>query len=1271
MSKSIVFILSILFIGPAAYAQHQYSTSISLDWYEKTYDNILDDNESILIQTFQGAAFDAHTPEIPRYLHHLPLPGKGLMQVTITPIKTSSIAISQLSTQEKLSTQFEINNEVTQARDDFQGNISVTPVRRTNTGYERLEEFRLSITFTPQTSTSQSRSGNTYTSILSSGTIYKIPVRSSGIYEITGEYLSSELEISDGSVSSSNIQVFTNKGGRLPMAIDTEREDDIVEIPIQVNDGGDGVINSGDNIRFFAEGADKWSFEVEDQKYQHTKNIYDVNNYVFLKIDGSGGKRIESIDSPSTSSYSTNEFDFLQIHEDDRTNLLGAFGSTEGTGKEWYGDYYGLETTMNYEKSFDISNVSQSGAARIKVRLAARGDHTTTTLVRVGGQQFSETAAGTSLSDIEADYAKEVIIDEELTLNDGADIQVEYVKSTPQDEAWLDYIHLEYRKVITSNYPQLRLSDVHSTDHTRAGFEVPTSGFTFWDVTDLHNTRIINPSNGKLNYDVDGKLNTFYMVRNDGYLSPEEGGTPVANQNIHSLERADLIILHHGDFVDAANRLAEHRRNFSGYTVSVIDINLVFNEFSNGRLDPTAIRDFTRMVANRDPEFKYLLLIGDGSYDYRNITPNLLDHNFIPVYETDESLDPINGFPSDDYYVLVSDGEGGNLKGAIDIAVGRLPVTTAEMANAVIDKIIDYDTNKAALGDWRLKVAFAADDEDTNLHVRQANKLADSVELHNPVYNQTKIYFDTYVQESTPGGDRYPAASEAINTSVQNGVLVLNYMGHGGPKGWAQERVLKIPDIETWTNTDQLPILITATCSFTGYDDPAIVSAGEATIQKEDGGVLALLTTVRAVYASENERLAKAVFNTIFEKVDGKAQTLGDIITKAKNRNADSNNILNDRKFSLIGDPSQRIALPLYNIETTAINDEPITTLDTLNALEKVTISGIVTDSNGALVSDFNGEIFPTVYDKKSTIETLQNDSGSRKESFEVYRNILFKGSASVVNGEFSFTFVLPKDINYEFGKGRISYYAHDGDSKDAAGVFHNIIIGGSDPNSVADESGPEMELFMNDENFVFGGSTDNNPILLVNLSDDLGINVSGTSIGHDVVAILDDDNQNTFLLNEFYEANRDDHTSGKVRFQLKDLEPGPHSISVKAWDVSNNSTEERLEFVVINDGDESLRRVYNYPNPFTTSTRFQFEHDLVGSDLEVFVDIYTVSGKLVKTIEQNVYGSGYRVDNIEWDAKDDYGSDLGKGLYLYKIKVLSRELNLIRESDFEKLVIL
>ncbi|MFT4533573.1 MAG: hypothetical protein ACJA1A_000914 [Saprospiraceae bacterium] len=1272
MKKLSILIIFLSATITLSIAQDSYTSELNIKWEQRNFENIHNREGALTYQGFDGEAFDALQPNKVRLIHHLPLPGNGDLVIKIKPIKTSSIDILEQKGDIGFQDDWEVDYLVTQSGSNYDANISIVPIRKTNSGFEKLESFKLVASYSPKLMSTTRDPGMSENSVLSSGKIYKIAIPNEGVYKISGDFLSGELGIDLNTINTNNLQLYGNIGGRLPQNTSADQPDDLSEIPLKLEVGGDGKISSDEFFLFYADGPDKWSFDSEISGYTHQKNVYDKNNFVFLKIDGSAGKRVQSINSTGTADYESEEFDFLQIYEDERTNLLGTYSSTEGTGKDWYGEYFALETTQSFENKFDISDLATGGISTISMNFAARGETSTKVNLTVNNEEFKKTANGVSLSDIESQYAYNVRFREDVSLSNGSNnIEVEFVKSSSPDEGWLDYIQLEYRKKITNKYEQLRISDSKSLTFNKASLAVPTSGYTVWDVTDINNTSIISPQNNKIIYTSGGELKTFYYVDATNYLVPVAIGE-ITNQNLHSIQNVDFVIVYHPDFIEAAERLAEHRRSHNGYVVETVDVTKVYNEYSSGRVDPTGIRDFARMLHVRDDGFKYMLLLGDGTYDYRGLSPNLSDHNFIPVYETDESLHPIEGFPSDDYYSLLSDEEGENkLRGGLDIAVGRIPVTTGEMANDVIDKVINYDINKASYGDWRLRIAFAADDEDNNLHVNQADELAESVEAAYPIYNQSKVYFDSYVQESTPGGDRYPAASDAINTAIQKGALILNYMGHGGPKGWSQERVLKISDISTWNNPDHLPILITATCSFTGYDDPALVSAGEEAIQKANGGVVALFTTVRAVYASANKRLAKAVFDQIFKKIDGRAQTIGEIMTTAKNNTTNPSNVTNDRKFALIGDPSQTIAIPTFNVVTTEVNGQSVSSIDTISALEKVTIKGMVTNENGSILSDFNGTVYPTIFDKKSNLETLANDPKSNVKQFGVYRNILFKGSASVTNGEFEFTFVMPKDINYEFGSGRISYYAYDGGNRDAAGNFNNIIVGGTDPNAVADDVGPELELYMNDEKFVFGGTTNENPILLVNLNDDLGINVSGTSIGHDITAILDDDNKNTYILNEFYEANVDDYTSGKVRFPLKGIETGKHSLVVKAWDVSNNSAEERIEFTVVDQEGEELRNVYNYPNPFSTNTSFMFEHDLVGSDLEVYVDIYTVSGKLIKTIEQNVFSSGYRVDDVKWDAKDDYGSGIAKGLYLYKIKVVSRELNQYRESDFEKLVIL
>jgi len=858
-------------------------------------------------------------------------------------------------------------------------------------------------------------------------------------------------------------------------------------------------------------------------------------------------------------------------------------------------------------------------------------------------------------------------------------VNIEYPQSA-SSIGWLDYIQLNVRRSLVFNNGQMNFRDPKTLNAATSTFELANvnNNVQIWDVSNplLPKKQQFNLSGNSLNFSANTTtLKEFIAFNsNDDFLKPTAVGL-IPNQNIHEIASADLLIIYPADFENAAQQLATHRRNFSNYEVETVLVEEIYNEFSSGSQDPTAIRDFVKMVADRSAKFNYLLLLGDGSFDYKNLKNLPAPSGFIPVYETDESLEPIEGFPTDDYYALLSDNEGSNLRGALDIAVGRIPVKTPSEAEAVIRKIINYDTNPKTLGNWRLNQTFMADDEDNSLHQRQANGISTKVDEVYDVYNVNKIFLDAFQQITTPGGERYPSAKEALNNEIFKGILVLNYLGHGGAKGWTQERVLEKSDITGWTNFNKLPLMVTATCSFTGYDDPNFVSSGEEALLNANGGAIGLFTTVRAVYSSRNERLTKAVFDQIYEKVDNVHPPIGEILRLGKNSNAADTTDINARKFTLIGDPSMQLALPKLGVVTTKINNRPVvaTRVDTIQALQRVTVEGYVTDANGNPMTSFNGNIFPTVFDKKVTVSNLGNDPGSRILPFDVQKNVLFKGTASVTNGQFRFTFVVPKDINYEYGFGKISYYAENG-QVDAGGYYSNLIIGGTKSDAAVDNEGPLVEVFMNDSTFVFGGTTNASPTLFVLLSDDNGINVSGTSIGHDLTAVLDDNTQNTFLLNEFYEAAKDDYRRGIVRFPLSDLSLGVHQIKVKAWDAFNNSAEGITEFLVSDAADAALERVLNYPNPFTTSTQFQFSHNLsAGQLMEVQVRIFTVSGRLVKTIDTDVVSDGNRVSNINWDGKDEYGGDLARGTYLYKVSVRaanngdSQTVN----SDFEKLVIL
>nr|MBP9884490.1 type IX secretion system sortase PorU [Chitinophagales bacterium] len=583
---------------------------------------------------------------------------------------------------------------------------------------------------------------------------------------------------------------------------------------------------------------------------------------------------------------------------------------------------------------------------------------------------------------------------------------------------------------------------------------------------------------------------------------------------------------------------------------------------------------------------------------------------------------------------------------------------------------------------WRNVVTFVADDEDNNTHIKDADEVAVSVSTKYPVYNFDKIYFDSYQQISIPGGTRYPDANTAINNRICNGTLLMNYVGHGGVGGWAHERVLGLGDIENYTNLYKLPLFVTATCEFSKYDDPAVESAGELLLSNTKGGAIALVTTVRLVYSSANRLMNQGFMDNVFLPVDGVIPPLGEVFRKGKNSiGGDTNN----RKFTLLGDPALTLNYPQFNIVTTAINTHPVgAVLDTIKALQLVTIEGKVNDLSGNLMTDFNGTVYPTVYDKPITYQTLSNDPASQVRNFSLQKNIIYNGKASVKSGLFTFSFVVPKDIAYQYGFGKLSYYAEN-DQVDANGYKNDIIIGGVSDTAGLDSNGPDVKVFMNDEKFVSGGITDENPSVLVKISDKNGVNTVGTGIGHDIAGTLDNDTKNTLVMNDFYTADLDSYQSGEARYPLNNLAEGQHNVVVKAWDVYNNSTEGSTEFIVSTSAEMALAHVFNYPNPFTTRTEFMFEHNMPGQMLEIMVQVYTVSGRLIKTIQQSVMpemfafsgagcneggtAGGYRVNKIYWDGRDDFGDPIGKGVYVYKLSV--QAANGLKADTFEKLVIL
>ncbi len=1127
--------------------------------------------------------------------------------------------------------------------------------------------------------------GGTEESVLAGGNIYKLAIAQDGMYKMSYDFLKNTLKLPIDQIDPRDLHLYGNGGAMLPRANATPRPDDLVENAIYVFGEEDGIFHPTDYILFYASGPKQEVYDPTGNKLTQITHLYDTRSYYFLKIDAFDGLRVGNRANLSPGGYTSSSYDDVQCLEDELYNLLDGASGTQGSGLRWFGDRLSSSlTSITYSNRFDLTNLVPGEPVAVSAGFGSRSDASNTFTLTLGTTALkSNTMGSTNLGNVEAVYARlGNIQDVYLPSGDNFSVKVSYSALGSGAAGWVDYLELRMRRQLILGSKPLRFADLRTLGQDKATLTLNQvdAQTMIWDIQNpllpVIQEYQTNGSQATYTYEPDD-LHTFIAFRTNGVFQSPEAIGKVTNQNLHGILEADLLIVYHPDFTASAEELAQHRQSFSGLKVAMASVDQVYNEFSSGAKDPYAIRDLARMIWKRDSLFGHLLLFGDASFDYRNIKKLTNSGDFVPVFETDESLDPVRAFPTDDYFGILEDQEGASATGhTIDVAVGRLPVETVEEATGVVNKIIAYDKDPTFFDDWRLRFVNMADDEDDNYHLNDADELSELVRAWKPELNQDKIYIDAFKQISTPGGERYPDANKALNNNMFKGALVVNYLGHGGTSGWTQERVLHLTDIQNWSNSNRLPLFITATCTFAGFDNPGNKSAGELVLLNPKGGSIALFSTVRPVYAGLNKDLAENALRELFNDGEPYEKSMGEALRRAKNKRGNGQN---DRKFMMLGDPAQHLAYPRLRVVTTKLNGIDVTPnppgpLDTLKALQTVTIEGRIEDRNGQLVEDFNGTIYPTLFDKAITAKTLANDPDSYVKSFRLQKNILFEGAASVTNGTFTVTMTLPKDIIFEFGNGKLSYYAFDGVDRDATGNFEDFVIFGVDDMAPTDNLPPIVNVFMNDSDWSFGGLTGDRPILYAELYDDSGFNISGNSIGHDPIGVLNEDTKNTYALNDFFEPVKDDFRRGIIRYPLQKLEPGRYSIRVRAWDIHNNPGEGFTEFVVGSLEDGALAHVLNYPNPFGTWTNFQFEHNLAGQSIQVDIQIFDMMGRAVKTIREVLTGQSNRVSSIGWDGKTDLGGDLPNGLYLYKIHI--RALDGLRvgqdaESTVEKLVLL
>ncbi len=1148
---------------------------------------------------------------------------------------------------ENISSKIQIITEKNQSNGIIKLHLQISTVKKEGDKIFRLKSFELKRS--PIETTKLLKSGQTtygnhiwkMSSVLNQGKWVKIGVAAKGVVKIPYSKLTSL-----GFADPSKVNVFGSGGTILSEDPGVINYDDLEQCAVWHDKN-----NNVDCMFFYSPGTVQWNLDETLGIYKRTLNDYSNKGYFFLTDNVGNTKvaqKLTSIQEPATHSITSG--DSYQLYENETENVL-ALGKGLGSGKQWFGDKFKHSSVTNID--FDLTDIETTEAVKIRVNAIARSFASSemkllVNQVEQGTLNFSLVNTGSQTTNY-ADQ-KEGVFPVTVQGNQNKLTLKYFAKSnngTTDDNAlaWLDFIEINYQRKLKFGSVPLFFRDKSLTREGKIvafSIENAVTGSRVFDVTLVNNVVevpveisgsvavIKRPGN---------KLAEYVAFNPNGtYNEPEYLGE-VTNQDLHALSTPEFIIITHPNFISSANKLANFHRNFDGMSVEVVTTEQVYNEFSSGTKSATGIRNFIKMFYDRGEELKYVLLFGDGSFDNRSIRSGT--KNFVPTFQSNNSLLPVASFVTDDYFVMLDAGES-VYNGAIDLGIGRIPSATTFEAETVINKIENY-YNAEALGNWRNIVCLIADDEDGGLHMSDSEKLDKMIKETHSEFITEKIYFDSYLQEVSAGAENYPDVTTAINNRVKEGVLILNYVGHANENYMADEHVLDISNVNNWSNVNNLPIFVTATCEFSRFDADES-SIGEHVLFNSTGGGIGLFSTTRLVYAYSNSLLSQSFYSFVFEKDEqGNRYRMGDIIRLAK---INTLNSINKRNFSLLADPALRLSYPKNKVVTTSVNGNVIgNRTDTIRALQKVDIEGFISDFSNNKLSDFSGEMTVTVYDKETTVSTLGNN-GETPFKFNVRENIIYKGLTTVENGEFSFSFVVPKDISYVIGQGNIMYYAHNKEV-DANGAFNNFMIGGLSDQVVEDNQGPEIELYMDSRDFVSGSKTSKNPTLKAYLSDENGINTAGTGIGHDITAVLDDDYSNVIVLNNYYQAVINNFKSGVVSYPFKNLTPGKHKITFKAWDVANNSSEAEIEFEVTSDF--YISKVINTPNPVVDNTYFSFEHNQSDANLNVMIEIFDQLGRRVDFISTEVGSSGTKSNPIRWNFNET-GTLLLNGIYIYRI---------------------
>ena len=1074
-------------------------------------------------------------------------------------------------------------------------------------------------------------------SVLNSGKWVKIQVAEDGIYKLTAADLKKM-----GFSNLDKVAVYGYGGWPLDEDFSTTYIDDVPEV---------AVWRSADYLLFYGKGPRKWEYSSSDKSFIHTNNPYSNYGYYFVSEKETTGRTMEKAASAAGATLQVTTFDDYVLHEEELV-------SVNSSGRELYGESF--TSTLSRDFTISVPGITND-EGKATLSFISRGNGTIT--MNVDGNALI--SGSVSVPSDEYEVARELYRERAWMADKGETVKVNIGYSTTgHKNVHLNYFRLQMKRQLKvyDNYTFFRSLSARG-NASRFVIQGADASTLVFDVTDGVNPQQMETSlNGtELSFSIpaSASLREFVVVKPSQIKAPVTVGE-VANQNLHALPQQDMIIIAQPNFTTQAERLAEAHRTKDNLTVRVVTPESIYNEFSSGTPDATAYRRFMKMFYDRKTSEadapKYLLLFGDGSFDNRKLTSawkSVDMSNMLLTYQTENSFSS-QSYVIDDYFGFLDDAD--NKKSLqnkkLCLGIGRFPIRTVEQATQMVDKVISYMENKNT-GSWKNNLCFMADDGSNTdgfmtEHMEFADQLAGYVESEHPEFLVNKLYYDAYKKDMTAG--TYPDVRSGLQKLLKDGLLLFNYTGHGGTTALSDEKVLTQTDINQFTYT-HLPVWVTATCDFTRFDD-LNTSAGEDVFLNKSSGGIALFTTVRVAYSRPNFPINDNVIRNLFERNNGRRRTLGEVMQATKNTLSSVYKL----GFCLIGDPAVKMAYPEFGMKVTTVNGQSVDGNSiSFKALEKITVEGEVLDASGQLVTDFTGIVNPTVKDSKVTVTCLKNSNKDDSPAFTFtdYPNTIFIGNDSVRNGKFSFTFTVPKDISYSNLQGKMNLYAVDTESgNEAQGNFDNFIVGGTSDTAETDTIGPEIRaLYLNDTTFVDGGQVNTTPYFVAELWDKSGVNITGSSVGHDMMLVIDESTVLSYNLNSYYELLLGEDGTGIVKFPIPALEPGKHTAEFWVWDILNNSTVRTFTFEVVEGLKPFLFDVIATPGIAREQVTFHLMHNRPESRMRVGIMVYDLAGRQLWKHEESGTSGLFENYTVSWDLTSG-GARMRPGVYIYRAAI-------------------